>query len=73
MSSFSEIINKVTRIFTSDIIDYERVKDRHIHISNSSVRIEAMNISSADIDAEHRIWKAGVLHMDDLRLFIIFF
>lgn len=30
-----------------------------------------MNISSADTYAEHRIWKVGVLHMDDLGLYII--
>ena len=30
-----------------------------------------MNISSADIYAEQRIWKVGVLHMDDLGLYII--
>ena len=55
LSQFSEIINKVTLIFKSNIIDYELVKDIHIHISNFNVRIESMNISSADTDAEHRI------------------
>ena len=55
LSWFSEFINKVTLIFKSNIIDYELVKDRHIHISNFNVRIESMNISSADTYAEHRI------------------